>query len=140
MTDAPLQQVISSYKCRLAYITIYHKSTDFKRHPLCFIERIEEGIERGDLCSIIISVVMAQSSILGVWFSSLSELLLIIIQLVCFGNAYYVSVVLLGPLPLPFILLITLRYSRALLALQMSNSTHCSVEKQTEGSRFCKKC
>lgn len=64
---------------------------------------------------------------LGVTFTSPGELLLILFQLICFANSYYVTVVLLGPLPLPVILLITLLYSRALLALHLANSTHNST-------------
>lgn len=77
---------------------------------------------------------------LGVTFTSPAELLLILVQLICYANSYYVIVVLLGPLPLPLILLITLLYSRALLALHLANSTHDLTTPEKEGSRFCKKC
>jgi hypothetical protein len=73
---------------------------------------------------IIISFDMGLFCWLGVAFTSPGELLLLLVQLICYANSYYVSVVLLGPLSLPVILLITLLYSRALLALHLANSTH----------------
>jgi hypothetical protein len=77
---------------------------------------------------------------MGVTFTNLGELLLILVQLLCFANAYYVTVVLLGPLPLPVILLLTLLYSRALLALHLANTTHSPTSREAEGSRYCRKC
>jgi len=72
---------------------------------------------------------MALSSFLGIIFTSIGELLLIGVQLFCFINAYYVTVLLLGPLPFPVILLLTLLYSRALFALHLANSTHLETNK-----------
>jgi hypothetical protein len=83
---------------------------------------------------------MALSSFVGVNFTNYGELCLFAVQLLCFANAYYVTIVLLGPLSFLLILFITLLYSRALLALQLANSTHLAAGKDTEGSRYCRKC
>lgn len=69
--------------------------------------------------------------IAGINFSQPAELLLLVTQLACYINQYYVVVFLLGPLSFPSILIITLLNSRALLALYSSNSTHKEVNSET---------
>jgi hypothetical protein len=83
---------------------------------------------------------MGLASILGVNFTGFDELLLIFAQLICYANSYYINVVLLGPLPFVIILVVTLMYSRGLLALQLANSTHANAIKNKEGSQYCKRC
>ena len=62
--------------------------------------------------------------ILGVYYSNFGELLLLILQLLCYLNQYYVVIFLLGPIPFWAILIVTFANSRALLALYSANSTH----------------
>ena len=72
---------------------------------------------------------MAIKSVIGIKFTQPSELLLIITQLLCYANSYYLHVFLLGPLSFPLIVLITLTYSRPISALLLANSTHAPVSK-----------
>ena len=67
---------------------------------------------------------MAVKTFLGFSFTSLSELLLILLQLLCYANSFYVTVILLGPLPFLSILFLIFSYSRGLTALYCANSTH----------------
>lgn len=72
---------------------------------------------------------MAVSSFLGIYFTSPLELLLILIQMICYLNSYYVSLFLLGPQPFYVILIITFLHSRAYTAWQLANSTHLATDK-----------
>ena len=79
-------------------------------------------------------------NILCFQYSQPIELLLLILQIVCYANQYYVVVFLLGPLPLIIILLLTFVNSRALTSLYSSNSVHRKVAPRSENSQFCKRC
>jgi hypothetical protein len=67
-------------------------------------------------------------------------MLLLLLQLACYINQYYVVVYLLGPIPFWAILILTFANSRALLALYVSNSTHQKTFPKSVNSQFCKKC
>lgn len=77
---------------------------------------------------------------LGLHFCSISELLLLLLQLGCYINQYYVVIYLLGPQDFWVILLITFANSRALTALYQANATHQVAFPKGEGSQFCRKC
>lgn len=83
---------------------------------------------------------MPITKIAGISFSQPVELLLLVTQIVCYVNQYYVVVFLLGPLSFPVILILTFLNSRALLALYSSNSTHAKTNSNAEGSQYCKRC
>lgn len=72
---------------------------------------------------------MGLKSLLGIVYSSKIELILIFTQLLCYLNAYYATVILLGPLSFLQILAITFLNSRAIAAFYMCNSTHVEVSK-----------
>ena len=79
-------------------------------------------------------------NILFFQYSQPAELLLLILQIVCYFNQYYVVIFLLGPLPLIIILLLTFANSRALAALYSSNSVHRKMTPRSTNSQFCKRC
>lgn len=83
---------------------------------------------------------MALSTFLGLYFTSPLEVFLILVQLICYLNSYYVSLFLLGPHPFYVILIITFMHSRAFTAWQLANSTHLASGRETEGTQFCRKC
>lgn len=74
---------------------------------------------------------MALSSFLGLYFTGPLEVFLILIQLICYLNSYYVSLFLLGPQPFFVILIITFMHSRAFTAWQLANCTHLTSNKST---------
>jgi hypothetical protein len=65
---------------------------------------------------------------------------MLLTQLLCYINQYYVVVILLGPLPFILILFLTFANTMALMALYASNSTHLRTAPNTEGSMYCKTC
>lgn len=83
---------------------------------------------------------MPPRTLLRLSFSRPRELLLLLLQLACYSNQYYLVAYLLGPTPFWAILLLTFANSRALLALYASNSTHQPVVPSSERSQFCKQC
>jgi len=62
--------------------------------------------------------------IAGINYAGPTELLMIILQLICYLNSYYVTVFILGPLPFTLILILTLINVLALTALYQANITH----------------
>ena len=72
---------------------------------------------------------MALYSFLGIYFTNPLEVLLILTQIICYLNSYYVSLFLLGPQPFYVILIITFMHSRAYTAWQLANSTHLTTDK-----------
>jgi hypothetical protein len=89
---------------------------------------------------IIVRIGPMPRKLLGLTFSQPPELLLLLLQLLCYLNQYYVVVFLLGPLPFWAILFVTFLNSRALIALYSSNSIHLRVLPKSPNSQFCRKC
>lgn len=65
--------------------------------------------------------------LVGLMFSNPLELLIIMTQILCYANIFYTLVFLLGPRPFLFVLILTIIFSRAILAFYMANSTHLQV-------------
>jgi hypothetical protein len=78
--------------------------------------------------------------IAGISYSHPLELLLLLTQLLCYANQYYVVVIALGPLPFWAILLITFLNSRALTALYSANSLHQKVLPKSDNCQYCRRC